>query len=350
MTEEPFEQKPISLSETGIKSTITSGNSQLSQNRSAVFATVIILFSADLLNILFAIIQRNNSNTQILPTNPQIVISIIIDVILGINLLRGKSWARTWIIIRSALGIVIWGAILAVQGEFGAAIMNTGVLLALILLVSGTSNPIKIGGSVALAIIATIGGMIFSIFGSTMNMSSTPEVTTTPESFLTYTSEGFFSIRYPPDWSPNISAISEAEAGMKNYLSDIGMGTEANKVQVAFLGSKITTNGFAFITITLEPKQFWPIESVVESTYQWSKQNVGQYIEHSRAKTTICGKSAVIQIYQGEDVDSVLTEYMIAYISGNKFWWCVTCGSDPKDFESNRTTFDQIVRSLKIEY
>ena len=56
-------------------------------------------------------------------------------------------------------------------------------------------------------------------------LPTVPE-TPIPESFSTYTSEGFFSIPYPPDWVPVISVIEELEKEIKLYGKSLGLESQ----------------------------------------------------------------------------------------------------------------------------
>jgi hypothetical protein len=324
---------------------------QLSQSRSAILSTVIILFIVDLFGLVSIFSTGTATDVKSFPSGYQIILSTAIDVFLGINLLRGKSWARAWMLVRSIAGIVVWGIVYTIQGEYGSLILNTGVLWALIILLTGYTNLFRIVAGIALAVITVISGMIVSIVGTSMNIPFIAETDTTPTSFLKYSSEGFFSISYPTDWSPTMSVVAEAEAKMKEYGKDVGFGSKVDEVQLVFLGKKITNdNSFAFVTVNVEPNQSWPLETLVEGANQWSLENIKQYMEQSRIKTTIGGRNAIIQTYQGRDVDSYLMGYTVGYVASDKFLWTIICGSDVKDYESNQTTFEQIVRSLRVEY
>jgi hypothetical protein len=89
---------------------------------------------------------------------------------------------------------------------------------------------------------------------------------------------------------------------------------------------------------------------MVESTHQWSLENIEQYVEHSRIKTTIGDKKAIIQNYQGLDVENNLTGYITAYVAGEKFLCTVLCACDAKRLDFNLDTSEQVVRSLRVEY
>ena len=322
---------------------------QLSQRRSAILSAVIIIFILDLLVILSLVLVGETSEVQV-PRPSLLISSIVIDLFLGINLLRGKSWARTWMLIRLVGGIILWGGFLVVQGDFGSVILNTGVLLALILLLTGVSTRLRLVGSVALAVVATLVGMAWTVMPPLTTLPKTPE-TPIPESFSTYTSEGFFSISYPPDWVPVMSIIEELEKEIKLYGKSLGLESQVREMQVVFsAGKKTEDGGTLYLTVLVQPRDFWPLDTMVEAANEWAKENIEQYVEYSRVSTTIGGKKAIIQTYQGYDVDHVLSRYTISYVVGEEFIWTVVCGSDSQNFDAYADTFDDIVRSLRVEY
>jgi hypothetical protein len=323
---------------------------QLSQGRSAIVSAVIIMLITDLFGLLSTFLVDNLETSAFL-TSVQVVISTIIDVFLAINILRGKSWARTWMLIRFAIGIVLWGIVFVVQGDLASLIINTGILLALIILLTGTSTRFRLIGGIALAIVALIGGLVFSIFTYVTDLPSVSETLIIPEYFSTYASEGFFSISYPPDWSPEMSKIDEIEKEAKKYLNNISISSKVDQYQLVFIGGFFSgDDNFKYLSISVEPKNLLPVETLVESTHQWCVENVKDYSELSRVKTTIGGKSAVIQIYRGRDVDDYLTGFTSAIVVGDKFLWTVICLCDSEKLDSNLDTFDEVIRSLRVEY
>jgi len=330
------------------------GYGELSQSRAAVFTAVGIIFALDLLVMLFLGFVGEIPKEHLFGTDFRFILTIIInfclDLFLGINLLRGKSWARTWMLIRLVGGIILWGGVLVIQGDFGSVILNTGVLLALILLLTGVSTRLRLVGSVALAVVATLVGMAWTVMPPLTTLPKTPE-TPIPESFSTYTSEGFFSISYPPDWVPVMSIIEELEKEIKLYGKSLGLESQVREMQVVFsAGKKTEDGGTLYLTVLVQPRDFWPLDTMVEAANEWAKENIEQYVEYSRVSTTIGGKKAIIQTYQGYDVDHVLSRYTISYVVGEEFIWTVVCGSDSQNFDAYADTFDDIVRSLRVEY
>jgi hypothetical protein len=325
------------------------GYGELKQSRAAIIAAVIVLFIVHVLDIISIFLINNNQQTGVFPKESQIIGASLIDIFLSIHLLRGKRWARTWMLVRLTAGIILWGIILIAQKDYGGLFVNTGILIALIILLTGRSTRIRTTLGVTVSIVAFIGGVVTNLMVPSVSLPSEPEILTIPETFSKYENTGLFSISYPPDWSPNTSVISEAEKEMKSYLDDIGMGKQANEVRLVFFGGKnLDSQDFTFVTIACEPQKLWPIETLVENTNKWLKENLDQYVEHSRIKTTIDGKKAVIQTYDLKDQRYGLVGYKIGYVVGEKLFWTVSCACDAQYLNSNSDTFDQIIRSLRI--
>jgi hypothetical protein len=324
------------------------GHGELSQSFSAIVTAIVILFSVDLLNIL--VLFLGNNKEQSFPNRFQ-WFSIVIDVILGIYILKGKKWARDWMLIRSILGIVVWGGLLLYRGEIPTLIMNTGVLVALILLLTGTSNRIRTVGSIVLTGATVIIPVVWIFIVPSINLPTLPE-TQIPSSYQTYANQGFFSISYPPDWETDTAILSQLQQNIEQYAQGKDIESEVNNAQVVFSGWQNIndSSNYAFTIVCTEPKPVWPLHTVVESTDEWNKENIGQYVEFSRSRTKIGGREAIISVYQGLDSDSVLSKYTMAYISGDQFIWTVVCGCMVEAYGNHLDTFDNIVRSLRAEY
>ncbi|MFC2007642.1 hypothetical protein ACFLVB_03490 [Chloroflexota bacterium] len=323
---------------------------QISQSRSSILSAVIILLIVNLLSIV-SIFLGEDIETHAFPTTYQIVFSVLIDLFLAINILRGKRWARTWILIRSALGIVIWGIVYTVQGDSASLILNTGVLVALIILLTGTSTRFRQFSGISLAVITIIVGIITSLFEYSSDLPTVPEIVDIPASYSSYVNEGFFSISYPPDWSPQMSIVSKLEEKTKQDLKDMVMDSVVDDYQLVFVGCKyVGDDVLAAVTISVEPKIVVPFATIIEINHARSVEGMKNYTEYSRVKTTIDGKDAIIQTYAVEDSDSYYAGYTNAYISGNKFFWTVSCTCDGGELGSNLDTFEKIVTSLRVEY
>jgi hypothetical protein len=154
-----------------------------------------------------------------------------------------------------------------------------------------------------------------------------------------------------PEWNPEMSAISELEKLTKQDASDAGMQAQVENYQVVFIGGEFSDDeNFIGVAVSVEPKSIWPLETVVESTHQQIQQLDDSYREISRIKTTINGNEAIIQSYTGEDSEDFPTGFYAAYVAADKFVWTVGCLCAAGELDSNLETFDQVVRSLRVEY
>lgn len=321
---------------------------EITQSRGAIWAALGILLFVDILTVVLWALEGVD--------RPNLVIgSIVIDVFLGIFLLLGKNWARVWMLVRIVLGLLVWGGVYIFQGDYGGLLLNTGVLVALLILLTGNSTQFRIVGSIILAAVAFIGGIVIVAFqevvSPSVDLPSEPATYTIPASFSTYTSEGFFSISYPSDWSAEMSFIEEMEELTEQFLDDVGMGSSIEESQIVFFGGIFTDEyDYQSVCVAVEPKSIWPLESVVESNHQWYTENVERYSELSRIRTKIDGKSAIIQTYKGNDVDSYFVGCTTAFIKSDKFMWSVVCVCDGDKLDKNLDTFENVVRSLRVEY
>ena len=144
--------------EQGQETTKEEGYGELSQSRDAVWTAVGIIFFIDLLNIVLSIIFSVIVALDIVPA--------VIDLYLGINLLRGKRSARTWMLIRVVLGLLVWGILAIFQKDFGGLIMQAGFCGAILLLLTGISTRNRILGGIALFVIPFIAGLVLSVISA----------------------------------------------------------------------------------------------------------------------------------------------------------------------------------------
>jgi hypothetical protein len=328
------------------------GYIEFSQSRSAIFIALSIILLLDLIGIIVTLTEASSDATFF--SSPfTLVGSIILDIFLGVKILQGKNWARMWMLIRIVAGMVIFGGIALIQGNFGELTITTGLSLTLILLLTGTSTRLRIAGSIVLGALAILGGIILTFTMDFMTDLPTVPETSTPDYFSTYTSEGFFSISYPPDWDPIMSIIEEAEVDMKQWLKSEGFESQADEMQLVFGAAKLAVDeDYPIVTIMVAPQGLWPLGTIVEADTQWAREIVEQYVEHSIVKTTIGGREAIIVISQGVMPDFSLSPQRVttAYIAGSEFIWVVVGMCDIQDSDAYLDTFDDIVRSLRVEY
>jgi hypothetical protein len=122
------------------------GWGEISQSHGAVIAAAVII----LFNALLSIITSFSGDAG----SPGLFIgSFIFDIILSINILRGKHWARTWMLIRAVLGFIIWFIVSLAMKDYASAIIQVGYFTSIILLLTGHTTRLRLWGSVALFIV-----------------------------------------------------------------------------------------------------------------------------------------------------------------------------------------------------
>lgn len=187
---------------------------------------------------------------------------------------------------------------------------------------------------------------------------TTPELTPTPTTepeipthFSTYTSEGLFSISYPPDWVPAISIMEELWEEAIEWIKSVDPELETEGYKMLFLGGIPTEEGYyPSVSIMIAPRSvgFWTLDEIIEADNAWSMEHLQEYREYSLLKTTIDGREAAISDWKDYDPDLGTWRYITAYTIKGKFLWLVTCSSESKDFKDYEDTFQAIVRSLRI--
>jgi hypothetical protein len=155
------------------------GFREIDQSRAAVsVAAGIILF----VGFLAVISLASDAVDPVLT-----LVSVVFDIFLSIFMLVGKHWARTWILIRAILGLVVFSAIFTLSNDYSSLFMQIGFCVPVIILLTGTSTQFRIWGSVILFIILYFVGYFYPAFDATIvNPASTellsqpPRVTTSP--------------------------------------------------------------------------------------------------------------------------------------------------------------------------
>ena len=180
--------------------------------------------------------------------------------------------------------------------------------------------------------------------------ATTPEPQIPPH-FSTYTSEGLFSISYPPDWVPATSIMEEAFEEIKESMESTDPEISLEGANMLFLGGKpIEEWYYPSVNIIVMPRSigYWALDEIVEGEAQYSRENDQRYHEYSRIRTTVDGREAVILDSEDYDPDFGMWRYLQLYAVKDKFVWCVTCGSELEDFKGYEDTFYSIVKSLRI--
>ncbi len=187
---------------------------------------------------------------------------------------------------------------------------------------------------------------------------TTPELTPTPTTepeipthFSTYTSEGLFSISYPPDWVPATSIMEEVFEEVKEVMKSTDPEVQLEGVKMLFMGGIPTEEGYyPSVNIVIIPRSvgYWTLDEVVEAESQYARENSQRYREYSQVRTVVDGREAVIVDSEDYEPDWGTWRYLQLFMTQDKFLWMVTCSTESEDFKDYEDTFSNIVRSLRI--
>jgi len=179
---------------------------------------------------------------------------------------------------------------------------------------------------------------------------TTTEEAQIPPHFATYTSEGLFSISYPPDWVPATSIIEEMSEMMADWAQGVDPNLSMEDFTLMFLAGKPIEEGYyPAVTISTMPRSIglWTLDEITEADDLWCREHLQQYREHSRTKTVIGGNEAAISDWQDYEPVTGTWRYLTAYVVKDKFCWTVTCGVEVDDFKTYEDTFNSVVRSFR---
>lgn len=140
-----------------------SGYGELKQSKAAVWSAVIIIILNDISTVVSYLIAPDSSDITIFDNPFLSGFSILIDIYLVVNLLRGKSWARRWMLIRIVIGFIVFGIVYLVGGDYPSLVIIAGGYSALILLLTGTGTLKRIVASVMLLVGTLIGGFVWTV-------------------------------------------------------------------------------------------------------------------------------------------------------------------------------------------
>ena len=175
-----------------------------------------------------------------------------------------------------------------------------------------------------------------------------PEI---PAHFTTYTSEGIFSISYPPDWVPATSIMEEVFEETKEWIKSVDPEVSVEEQRLLFLAGIPTEEGYyPNVNIIVTPRSIglWTLDEIVETDSAWCRENLQKYREYSLLNTTIDGREAAISDWEDYDPDMGTWRYITAYLLKDKFVWLVTCAAESEDLKDYEDTFYNIVRSIRI--
>jgi hypothetical protein len=186
---------------------------------------------------------------------------------------------------------------------------------------------------------------------------ATPEIeptTTTeppiPAHYSTYTSEGLFSISYPPDWVPDMSIIEELSEIVTEWLESEDPNLLLEFEVLFMCGIPFEGGYYPNVHIIVSPRSigYWTLDEILASDNLWCREHLQQYHENHQVKTVIDSKEAAISDWQDYDPLYGPWRYLSSYVIANEFVWTVTCACESEDFKDCEDTFYSIVRSLRI--
>ncbi len=209
--------------------------------------------------------------------------------------------------------------------------------------------------TVATILLALVLGAIGCGGGGEAEPSPTPDPVI-PSHFTTYTDESsLFSISYPPDWEPALSALGELEEAVSDIIRGIESDAAVEELRYLFLAGLPDEDGLnPNMLILVEPMPIGTgtIDSVVEAEVRGIKGIVQDYREFSRTKTSVGGREAAIldvqALWPGVGGTQTLTRALQMYTIQGKNVWGLACTTDPWLFDSYEDTFRDILDSFRI--
>jgi len=321
---------------------------ELSQSRAAIWVAVGIIFLVDTFAIVltFALDASMDVFT---------IASTAIDVLLGIGLLMGKSWARTWMLIRVVLGLLIFGGMAIYQQDYGTATIQGGYCVALLILLTGTGTRTRITSGITLFVVSFVTGMVLALMPPSVATQEDflfvePEI---PSHYNTYASEGLFSISYPPDWALATSVMEEMLEASIEWLATVDPEAAGGleEVRMVFLAGKPFEGGYypsANVLVYPKPLLVLTLDALVQADTQWAEANLQQYREYFQLKTTVDGREAIILDSSEHDPDMGTWRHLQLYTIKGNLVWVVSAACIFDDFKNYEDTFDQIIRSLRV--
>jgi len=202
----------------------------------------------------------------------------------------------------------------------------------------------------SLSIVTIVLLVTMSCASPTLTPTTTPEPEI-PAHFTTYTSEGLFSISYPPDWVPATSIMEELFEEVKELMKSTDPEVQLEDVKMLFAGGIPTEEGYyPSVNIAIVPRSvgYWTLDEVVEAETQYSREHSQRYREYSQVRTVVDGREAVILDTEDYEPDWGTWRYLQLFVTKDKFLWMVTCSIESEDFKDYEDTFSDIVRSLRI--
>jgi hypothetical protein len=192
--------------------------------------------------------------------------------------------------------------------------------------------------------------LIISCAPPTLTPTLTPEPEI-PAHYTTYTSEGLFSISYPPDWTADTSTMGEIFEETKEVMKTTDPEVSLEGVSFLFMGGALVDESYYLaVGILVGPRSigYWTLDEVIEAESQYDREHAQRYREYSQVRTVVDGREAVIKDSEDYDSDMGMQRYLSLFMVKDKFVWVVMCQTEAEHFKDYEDTFYSIVRSLRI--
>lgn len=175
-----------------------------------------------------------------------------------------------------------------------------------------------------------------------------PEI---PANFTTYTSEGLFSISYPPDWVPATSIMEEMWEETIELMEMEDPTVEWEETKIIFFGGLLSEEEYyPSVIIAVVPRSvgYSTLDEIDEAESQWAREHTRGYRENSYIRTVVDGRESSILDSEDDEVDYGRWRYLQLMTVHKKFAWCITCGCEYDDFGEWEDDFNAVVRSFRI--
>ena len=172
-----------------------------------------------------------------------------------------------------------------------------------------------------------------------------------PTHYSTYTSEGLFSISYPPDWVPATSIMEEMFEEVKELMESTDPEVSLEGASILFLGGIPTEEGYyPTVNILVGPRSvgYWTLDEIDEAESLWAREHTEGYHENSYIRVVVDGKESSILDSEDNEPGYGRWRYLQLTTIKDKFVWIVSCASESEDFKDYEDTFYNIVRSIRI--
>jgi hypothetical protein len=162
-----------------------------------------------------------------------------------------------------------------------------------------------------------------------------PEI---PPNFTTYTSEGLFSISYPPDLVPDTESMETYAEIPREDLRPVFSGY-----------IPIEGGSYAFLMVMVSPwPTGWTLDELIEDEWQYLRNNQPGFLVYSQDKTVVDGREAVILKFRIWGLDVGEWRNLDLFIVKDNLLWWVGCYAEPEAFKDFEDTFYSILRSFRI--